>query len=246
MRTHVQRRWIALLSALLLAACSASGGAGGRFNVSQEPAVIDVPFEPHGLPPSVAGAAATTVSVSVTDLRNLRYDWVASAIPGRLLDAPLPIHSSFYETYHETPIKAANDVPRTIADALRGQLAAQGYRIGPDHADIRIGVIRFHEDIPSAQTMNNCFYNLIPETVSVVAIAAALVEVVDASDRPVFVKYYHAAHKVTPWCSPGQPIWAPSLLSLYRTNLIAAMRDMVGQIIGDSHFQEALAKGGRP
>lgn len=150
--------------------------------------VLDVPFAPGPAPMPVAGAASRTVDVSAADLRDLHYDWVVSSLAGDLLDMPLPIHFQ----WQQQAVSASNDIPRTMADGLSGELAAQGYRMGPGHVGIRIDVIRLHEDLPPRPLDVECANSVIPNGYPTFSRAAILVRVVNAAGRLAFVKYYEA------------------------------------------------------
>lgn len=168
---------------------------------------IDVPYQSAGAPAPVAGAAADTVAIAATDGRTTYRDRVGTKKNGYGMEM--------------AAIVATNDIPQTVADAIRQNLAAQGYQIGADHARVGVEVVQFYNDFKMGFFSGDA-----------TAQVALMVKVTNPAGVVVYSKYYAA--------TGTEPNIMMASGSNARAALIAALRNAVAAVIGDPQLQDAL------
>jgi uncharacterized lipoprotein YajG len=96
-------------------------------------AQIDVPYlPPSAVAASVPGASDVSVAVAATDGRTTYRDRVSTKKNGYGMEM--------------AAIVASNDLPTSVSDAFKRELAARGFRIGPLGATVQVELVRFYND----------------------------------------------------------------------------------------------------
>lgn len=170
---------------------------------------IDVPYRSTGAAPPVVGAGAATVSVVGADARTARRDRVST--------------KKNHYGVEMAAITAANDIPQTVADGIRQELAAEGYRIGPGHAQVLVEVIKFYNDFNTGILASNAN-----------AEVALGVTVLTAANVVVYGRYYAATGTGTGAIVTSGPA--------ARAALVMALGKAVHRIVSDPGFEQAVLR----
>jgi len=114
------KKFFALVMVVLVSACAWS------------PEQIDVPYTSRLAPAAVDGAQAVTVSVTASDARTSHFDRVSVKKNGYGMEA--------------AAITSKNDIIETTRSAVQQELAARGFKTGPNGLDVHVDVLTFYSD----------------------------------------------------------------------------------------------------
>jgi uncharacterized lipoprotein YajG len=170
---------------------------------------IDVPYQSTGPASPVAGASSETVVVTAVDGRTTYRDRVSSKKNGYGMEM--------------APIVASNDIPQTIASAIQQELTAEGYKIGPDHAQLTIEVVKFYNDFKSGFFAGDA-----------VADVALNVKVVAPGNELIYAQYFDAGGT--------EPNIQMAGGDNARAALIKAFANVIHSVVNDPALQQALQK----
>ncbi len=170
---------------------------------------IDVPYQSTGPATPVAGAAAETVAIAATDGRTTYRDRVSTKKNGYGMEM--------------AAILASNDVLQTVAGAIQQELAAQGYKIGPGYAELRVEVVKFYNDFKPGFFSGDA-----------VADVALNVKVVAPGDQLIYSKYYDASGT-----EPNIMMYGGDNA---RAALVKAFGNAIHSVVSDPALQQALGK----
>jgi uncharacterized lipoprotein YajG len=170
---------------------------------------IDVPYQSTGPIPSVAGASADTVSVAATDGRTTYRDRVSTKKNGYGMEM--------------APIVASNDIPQTVAGAIQQEFTAEGYKIGPGHAQLTVEVVKFYNDFKTGFFSGDAN-----------AEVALNVKVVAPGNQLIYAKFYDA--------SGNEPNVMMFDGDNARAALIKALGNAIQSVVSDPALQQALGK----
>ena len=170
---------------------------------------IDVPYErgTDAAPAVVPGASNAAVRVSATDGRTTYRDRVSSKKNGFGMEM--------------AAITATNDIPQSVGDAVKAELAARGFNLGPGGADVTVEVLKFYNDF------KNGFF-----AGDAVADVALQVTVLRPDKSIAYAKYYDA--------SGTEPNIQLAVGSNARRALIIAFRNAVNSVVNDGEFLQAV------
>jgi uncharacterized lipoprotein YajG len=169
---------------------------------------IDVPYQPDAAQVApVPGAAAEIVAVDASDARASYRDRVSTKKNGYGMEM--------------AAITASNDIPATVADAIKGQLSARGFKIGGGGADVSVEVLKFYNDF------KNGFFSG-----DAVADVALNVKVLRPDKTIAYAKFYDA--------SGTEPNIQLASGSNARLALIAALRNAINSVVSDPEFIAAV------
>lgn len=174
---------------------------------------IDVPYQSTGNVTHIDGASAETVSVSGTDARTAYRDRVSTKKNGYGMEM--------------AAIVTSNDIPQTVTNAIQQELAAEGYKIGPNHAKLQVEVIKFYNDFKMGFFSGDAY-----------AQVALNVKVLTAGNDLIYAKYYEA--------NGTEPNVMLANGSNARAALIIAFRNAVHSVVSDPDLRKALAKAQQP
>jgi uncharacterized lipoprotein YajG len=198
---------VALIFALSCSGCSLST------------AQIDVPYQPAShttasiTTASIPDAGDVFVTVATTDGRTTYRDRVSSKKNGYGMEM--------------AAIVATNDLPTTVSDAFKQELAARGFKIGPHGAAVQVELVRFYNDF------KNGFFSG-----DAVANVAFNVKVLSPVSSIVFTKYYEG--------TGTEPNIQLAGGDNARAALIKAFTASVNSAVSDPDFINAvLAAGGQ-
>lgn len=170
--------------------------------------LIDVPYQPDAAQVApVPGAAAEIVAVDASDARTSYRDRVSTKKNGYGMEM--------------AAITASNDIPSTVADAIKHELSARGFQMGNGGADVSVEVLKFYNDF------KNGFFSG-----DAVADVALNVKVLRPDKTIAYAKYYDA--------SGTEPNIQLAGGSNARLALIAAFRNAVNSVVSDPDFIKAL------
>jgi len=170
---------------------------------------IDVPYQSTAPTTPVAGAAGETVAVAATDGRTTYRDRVSSKKNGYGMEM--------------APIVASNDIPQTVADAIQQELTAEGYKIGPGHAHLKVEVVKFYNDFKTGMFSGTAVANV-----------ALNVKVIGPGNQLIYAKYYDASGT-----DPHIMMYSGDNA---RVALIKAFANAVDSVVSDPALQQALKK----
>ena len=118
-------------------------------------------------------------------------------------------------------IVAKNDIPKTVAEGVEKELGSLGYSIGPGGVRVMVEILRFYSDFKMGFLSGDA-----------VADASAAVKIIGPDEKIAFAKNYEAG-------GIEEQIQLASGDNA-RAALIKAMRNLVGTIINDKAFQDAI------
>jgi len=170
---------------------------------------IDVPYQSTSPATPVAGASAQTVAVAATDGRTTYRDRVGTKKNGYGMEM--------------AAIVADKDIPQSVADAIQQELTADGYQIGPGHAQLTIEVVKFYNDFKSGFFAGDA-----------VADVALNVKVVGPGGDLLYAKFYEA--------SGTEPNIQVAGGDNARAALIKAFGNAIHSVVSDPTLQQALQK----
>lgn len=192
----MHRTFLVIAMAAMLSACALTTDS------------IDVPYQPDAAQAApVPGAAAALVAIDATDARTSYRDRVSTKKNGYGMEM--------------AAITASNDIPSTVADAIKGQLSARGFKIGAGGADISVEVLKFYNDFKMGFFSGDA-----------VADVALNVKVLRPDKTIAYAKYYDAAGT--------EPNIQLASGSNARLALIAAFRNAVNSVVSDPEFIAAV------
>ncbi len=170
---------------------------------------INVPYQSTSPATPVTGASADTVAVVATDGRTTYRDRVGSKKNGYGMEMGA--------------IVASNDIPQTVAGAIQQELTAEGYQIGPGHAQIKVEVVKFYNDFKPGFFAGDA-----------VADVALNVTVVGPGDELIYAKFYDAGGT-----EPNIMMYGGDNA---RAALIKAFGNAIHSVVNDPTLQQALQK----
>ena len=172
---------------------------------------INIPYKPLAAATPVAGASAVTVSVSATDARTDNRDRVGVKKNGYGMNM--------------AAIVASNNIPNTVRDAFKQELAARGFRIGPSGIPLQIQVVQFYNSFKLGFFAGKAVANV-----------AFNVQMAEPNGSMTFSKYYAGTG-----VEPGIQIAGGDNA---RTALIKAFQAAVASTMNDPAFIKALLASG--
>ena len=170
---------------------------------------IDVPYVSTSPATPVAGASTETVAIAATDGRTTYRDRVGTKKNGYGMEM--------------APIVASKDIPQSVADAIQQELTAEGYKIGPGHAQLTIEVVKFYNDFKAGFFAGDA-----------VADVALNVKVVGPGNELIYAKYYEA--------SGVEPNIQIASGENARAALIKAFGNVIHSVVSDAALQQAIQK----
>lgn len=172
------------------------------------PAKIDVPYQPVNTQVApVPGATSDTVAVEAVDARTEYRDRVSSKKNGYGMEM--------------AAITATNDIPSTVADALKSELTERGFKLGPGGSDVTVEVLKFYNDFKTGFFSGDA-----------VADVALNVKVTRPDKSIAFTKYYDG--------SGTEPNIQLAGGDNARAALIKALANVIQSVVGDPDFINAL------
>jgi uncharacterized lipoprotein len=174
---------------------------------------IDVPYQPAGKAGPVDGASAATVSITGVDGRTAYRDRVSSKKNGYGMEM--------------AAIVANNNIPQTVGNAIQQELSAQGFKIGPGHAEVSAEVVKFYNDFKIGFFSGDAY-----------AEVALNVKVLTQGKTLVYAKYYEA--------NGTEPNIQLATGDNARAALIVALRNAVHSVVSDPALQKALLSAQQP
>ena len=128
-------------------------------------AQIDVPYQPAAQAAVLQGASAATVSVAATDARTTYRDRVSTKKNGYGMEM--------------AAIVPTNDLPASLSDAFKQELAARGFRVGAGGGAVDLQLVHFYSDFKTG------FFSG-----SALATVAFNIKVTAPGGATLFSKYY--------------------------------------------------------
>lgn len=176
-------------------------------------AQIDIPYQPAAAAAAVPGASGARVDVAASDGRSTYRDRVSSKKNGYGMEM--------------AAIISTRDVPTSVGDAFRQELAARGFTLGTGGGKVQVELVRFYNDFKTGFFAGDS-----------VASVAFNIKVTGPSGGIGFSRYYEATGIV-----PNIQVMGGDNA---REALIKAFTAGVASVINDPDFIIAvLAAGGQ-
>lgn len=193
--------------------------------------------------PLLAACAMTSACALTVDKIDVPYvsQGNISVVPGAQAAAPFEVQSQDGRTVYRDRVSvkkngygmemanivASNDIPQTVADAVRQELGSLGFRYGPGGSKVTVTVTRFYNDFKMGFFAGDA-----------VAEVNLNVQVAAADGTVVYARHYEGG--------AIEPNIQLALGTNARAALIAGLRNAVASVYNDVQLQRALVTGRPP